>query len=230
MGLGSSILATTGFQNRAYQNKKELKGLLEEVFKTETKELEYVQTTLRSAKDIYTRGGNVTMKYRDQIFRMHYDNRRVLASESSIPPTIEKLVDSVPVPEISVGKNLRYLGSILKKKQYSRFISSKGVKNVYEKSSEVPLRNFIKGLLSSPPLFNLPTNAFESYVSVLDFIKRYDPSIKMSEDRLVKYKLRKVKLGKIQRTKECEDFVKYVKQRFPLFDESGFYLSPVKLS
>lgn len=78
MGLGSKILATTGFQNRAYGDKQELKELLISVFKSETKEVEYVQSSLRSAKDIYKHGGNVTMKFRDQIFRMHYDNRRQL--------------------------------------------------------------------------------------------------------------------------------------------------------
>jgi hypothetical protein len=46
--------------------------------KTENKTIEFVQSRLRSASDIYKRGGHVTMVRRDQLFRMHYDNRRQL--------------------------------------------------------------------------------------------------------------------------------------------------------
>lgn len=79
MGFESKILATTGFQNRMYSNKKELLDLLIECFKSEPKTLEYIQNSLRSATEIYKKGGHVTMKYRDQVFRMHYDNRRALS-------------------------------------------------------------------------------------------------------------------------------------------------------
>jgi hypothetical protein len=79
IGFESQILATTGFQNRSYKNREELVELLTGVMKSETRTLEFVQSSLRSASDIFKGGGNVTGKYRDQIFRMHYDNRRVLA-------------------------------------------------------------------------------------------------------------------------------------------------------
>lgn len=78
MGLESGIQASTGFQTKVYRNRQQLLTLFEGVLKSERKELEYVQSSLRSAKEVYKDGGNVTMKYRDQIFRMHYDNRRVL--------------------------------------------------------------------------------------------------------------------------------------------------------
>ena len=58
--------------------KKELLTLLEGCLKSEVKTIEYVQSSLRSASEIYKEGGNVTPKYRDQQFRMHYDNRRLL--------------------------------------------------------------------------------------------------------------------------------------------------------
>ena len=78
MGFESRIISTTGFQNRMYSNRKELLELLIDCFKSEPKTLEYIQTSLRSATEIYKKGGHVTMKYRDQLFRMHYDNRRAL--------------------------------------------------------------------------------------------------------------------------------------------------------
>lgn len=50
-----------------------------------------MQSRLRSATDIKKKGGHVTMQYRDQRqrFRMHYENRRVLLWETTIPTSIK---------------------------------------------------------------------------------------------------------------------------------------------
>lgn len=78
LGFESKIIATTGFQNRSVRNKQYLRDLLVNCIKTESKTIEFIQSRLRSASEIYKKGGHVTMQYRDQLFRMHYDNRRVL--------------------------------------------------------------------------------------------------------------------------------------------------------
>lgn len=49
-----------------------------ETFFSENKTIEYFQSRLRSAKDVYKNGGHVTMVYKDQQFRMHFYNKRVL--------------------------------------------------------------------------------------------------------------------------------------------------------
>lgn len=54
------MLATTGFQNKVYKNRNDLLLQLENVMKTENKVVEFVQSSLRSASDIYKKGGNVT--------------------------------------------------------------------------------------------------------------------------------------------------------------------------
>jgi hypothetical protein len=74
----SKIIATTGFQHRVYGSKTEMLEGFISTFKSEHKTLEFIQSRLRSASEIYKKGGQVTMVYRDQLFRMHYDNRRVL--------------------------------------------------------------------------------------------------------------------------------------------------------
>jgi len=78
LGLESKIIATTGIQHRVFDGKDQmLKGFIS-IFKSENKTIEYVQGRLRSASDIYKKGGHVTMVRRDQLFRMHFDNRRIL--------------------------------------------------------------------------------------------------------------------------------------------------------
>jgi hypothetical protein len=79
-----------------------------DTFKSDDKTLEYIQSRLRSATDIYKHGGHVTMVYRDQLFRMHYDNKRVLVDDR-LGLTEEVLLDSKPLQNISQGENLRFI-------------------------------------------------------------------------------------------------------------------------
>jgi len=78
LGIESKIIATTGIQHRVFAGKEAMLKCFLEVVKSENKTIEYVQGRLRSASEIYKRGGHVTMESRDQLFRMHFDNRRVL--------------------------------------------------------------------------------------------------------------------------------------------------------
>lgn len=78
LGFGSRIMATTGFQNKLYSDKEEMKEVFSQALKSEKKTIGFVQHRLRSATDIYKKGGHVISTYKDQIFRLHFDNRRVL--------------------------------------------------------------------------------------------------------------------------------------------------------
>jgi len=78
IGIESRIIATTGFQHNIYPQKYDMLEILIETFQSESKTIEYIQSRLRSATDIFKKGGHVTMVYKDQQFRMHYDNKRVL--------------------------------------------------------------------------------------------------------------------------------------------------------
>lgn len=224
MGYSSRIIATTGFQNRTYIDKKELFCVLEGVIKSEEKVIEYTMSSLRSASEIYKKGGHVTMKHRDQLFRLHYDNRRVLDVVTSIPPNVEKLVDSQPLQSIKHGRGLRFICALRKKSTYSKFTASKE-NTVYKNDGEIAIRKFLKSALSVPPLFNIPSSSFESNRDLLAFVKAYNTEIKISVEVLSRYKRRGVKIGKIKRTKDAMKFTSYVKTRFPSFDEDQFYLT-----
>jgi len=76
-GLGSEIKATTGFQRKG-MSKSNLFELFNDTMGTSEKQLEYIQTSLRSATDISKKGGHVVQTYRDSAFTMKYDNRRLI--------------------------------------------------------------------------------------------------------------------------------------------------------
>jgi transposase len=191
--------------------------------KTENKTLEFVQSSLRSASDIYKKGGHVTMNYRDQLFRMHFDNRRQIEWETTIPSTIEELMDSKPLENINQGQNLRFISKIAKTKLYGRYTSGKKLSN-YKSKEEIVERNFLKGLLSKPPLFNLHRNELKRYKDIVEWLKEYNPKTKVTEDSLSYLKSKvSIKIMKVERTKECENFISFIKQRFKYFEDEEFF-------
>jgi len=193
--------------------------------KTDNKTIEYIQTTLRSASDIYKRGGHVTMQYRDQLFRMHFDLRRVLNWETTIPSTIEVLIDSKPLLDLEQGHNLRVIGRLAKNKLFGKFTSAGRRKRKYKNAKEVVVRNFIKGLVSTPPLFNLKRSELFTNKCIIDYINAYDPTIKISENSISQLKryVSSVKWVPLQKTKESVEFINYVKITFKDFDEDSYY-------
>lgn len=84
--------------------------MFRETLNTEIKTIEFIQSRLRSATDVYKQGGHVTKIYRDQQFRMHFDNKRVL-----IPLNNNiGLMDSKPLNTVKHGENLRYISKLPK--------------------------------------------------------------------------------------------------------------------
>jgi len=55
------------------------------------KRIEYIQTSLRSASDIYNKGGHVVLVYKDRSFNLDYDNKRCIIENNS-----SSLLDTKP--------------------------------------------------------------------------------------------------------------------------------------
>ena len=93
-------------------------------------------------------------------------------------------MDSKPLEDITQGQNLRFIGRICKNKQYGKYINSgKGLRK-YRGKDEIAVRNFLKALLSTPPLFNLSRDGFYSIESIIEFIHCFNPSIKLTKSGL----------------------------------------------
>lgn len=246
MGIDSRIKATTGFQTRGYTH-DELTDLLTQRLQTEDKELEYTQTSLRSAYEIYKDGGHVTMVYNERIFRLHYDNRRVIDDssyntgsgyenlitdgiskvENAIVDVSNVLLDSRPVQDITRCKNQRFLSKIAKLKIYNRETSQSStmLRSRYKGQIELAIRTLLKGLLSTPTMFNLGVNPFNNYEEIVDYINSYPNkgNLRISKYSLSKLRNRTPIFKSVPKTKETLDFVEFVKEKFPNFDAESFF-------
>jgi len=78
LGLSGGIKALTG-----YQRSEPIELTIEKVHKSfnSTKTLPFIQTSLRSAKEIFLEGGHSTMKYSERIFNLKFDNRREITQQ-----------------------------------------------------------------------------------------------------------------------------------------------------
>lgn len=224
LGIESQIKATTGFQSRTISKNDMLASFIDKM-QSKEKYFEYIQTSLRSAKEIYKKGGHVTMTYKDQMFRLQYDNRRRIIVNDELENNFDwsnQLLDSNPVKDVEECKTLRYLSKLHKKTIYNKHTTG-SVGRIYKKYDDLAIRNFVKGFVCQPPNFGLKGNEFKEYNDLINFILEYKPKFKISKSSISHLKNRKLILKGVPRTKETELFVVYVKKKIPHFNENEFF-------
>jgi hypothetical protein len=220
LGKDSNIKATTGFQSRNY-SLNELETQFREVLGRDDKTMEFAQTSFRSALDIYKGGGHVTKVYKDQVFRLMFDNRRIIQDSGLGKIDASKvLLDSKPVPDAETSRSLRAMSKMYKQRTYNKESSIRSG-NKYKDYTELAVRNFIKGLLSKPVMYNLE-GTLNSYTEIIEFIKEYDNNIKVSKQSISNLKNRKMIFKSVPRTKDTLRFVEYVKSKIERFDDRNF--------
>lgn len=88
------VSAATGFQTRGIP-----RDFLHDVFCNCMKEgssFEYIQNSLRTATDIYKKGGHMSMVYKDRLYSMSYDNKRVIQRNDNKQRCDVSMLDSKP--------------------------------------------------------------------------------------------------------------------------------------
>lgn len=208
----SGIMAATGFQ-KGSASLSEIQSLFFDKLKSNDKTLLFLRSSLRSALDIYKEGGHVTRTYSDQVFRLMYDNKRIIVDSNNT------LLDSVPLNKADIGELLRYIGNLPKTKQYSRNSSSANL-NKYSNNIELIVRNFVKALLNNQ--LGLDINSFENYKHIVSYLSKYSNDIKISENYISQLK-RRGSFVKVPWSIENEKFVNYVKLKFPNFDSNKIW-------
>ena len=228
------ISAATGFQTKFYNNDFIIKEITKRLDNSELDNtIEFVQTGLRSASDVYKQGGNVIAKYSDRLFSFSYDNKRCII-ENKENKENKKLFDSKPWASVSEFESIRTLTDTVSKtihKQNS-FYTTGGSKS-YKSYLETGVRGFIKVCFNTEkdpnnPLLNIygiSSGIFENYQSLIEFIYGYEPAqeVKLSVSSISKLKLRNTISRAVPRTKENELFINYIKEHIDTFNSELFF-------
>ena len=199
LGIESKIKATTGFQSFGY-TQDELIAFFKNILSSKDKYFELAaptQSTLRGANEIYKKGGHVTMTYKDQIFRLLYDNRREIIEPLNFKSLdfSNCIIDSMPLYSIEECKKIRFISKIQRTSVYNKNTTKSGLsKTVYKHYLDLAVKNFIKGYLNIEPLFGLQGNEFKNYKEMIDFILTYEPAkhIRISSQSISNLKHRKL--------------------------------------
>lgn len=210
----------TGYQ-KGSNSISDVYELVNKTMDSEEKSFMFLTKQLRSAKEIYLHGGQVTMKYSDQIYRVMYDNKRFIIDkegEKELDPT-KTILDSKPLEKVEDGRLLRFVSNLPKTVSYAKTTSIR-MGNKYKKSDELVYRNFIKALLKDE--LNLDSSSFKNYKEIIEFIKIFWPDCRITENYVAQLK-RRGNYVRVPRTEMSTNFVDYVKERFPNFDSENFF-------
>lgn len=219
MGLGSEIRAATGFQSNGL-DLDVIRSEFLNVLGSEEKSLEFIQSRLRSGKDVYLKGGHVVMKYSDRKFSLTYDNKRLIIDKDVQTLDLSKqILDSIPMPDIDTCESVRCLSKMLRGKEYNRNLSRKLENKNYKTIIETAVRTFIKGLLAEEPMFGLDRTIMSRYSSIIKFVQDFEGLQKMplSKSSISHLKNRRCIIKTVPRSTETIEFANYIKDKFPNF-------------
>jgi len=137
------ISAATGFQTSKLEKNFIIDCFSNIITRVDmNKRIEYIQTSLRSASDIYNKGGNVVLVYKDRSFNLEYDNKRCIIENNS-----SSLLDTKPWDNIVGYEKIRVLKSSVINPVYVKGLST-GQSKVYKTHLETCVRSFIKACLA----------------------------------------------------------------------------------
>jgi hypothetical protein len=216
-------MAMTGYQ-KGNLSVSEVEKNITSLMRSEDKSFNFLKQQLRSAKDIHTKGGHVTRVNSDQIYRVMFDNKRIILDNSEKSDK-DMLLDSRPLNKVEEGMLVRYISNLPKSVKYSKNIQN--ISSRYKSKKEVLFRNFLKALLNDE--LNLNSNLFKNYRDIVDYIKDYDSSYSISENYIAQLKRRgnfvKVpyNVGKKSKDLFIEGFITYVLIKFPDFNKDGLF-------
>lgn len=214
------ISAATGFQTRNLEKSFLIEEISRIIKNDECKTIEFIQTGLRSASDIYKKGGHVIAKYSDRSFNMDYDNKRCIIENG------ENLLNSSPWKSINEYGKIRILKETITKPVFTKgFVVSQS--KSYKSYIETSVRAFVKACLSNNlnNRYGIPFDAFKSYKSIIEFIHKHEPArtVKLSLSSMSRLKNRNSISRTVPRTIENESFVSYVKENINLFESERFF-------
>lgn len=163
---------------------------------------------------MFEKGGHATSVYKDQTFRLKFDNRRLITNNNP-KSEINNLLDSRPIKNAKACGDLRKLGNIMTKLYDKTTHTLTG--SLYKSKVDLAIRNFIRLYLDNTPGYGLEKGTFKGYKDIIKFVKGFDKGARISKQSISNLKHRRVILQLVPNVRETREFVDYIKTIFPDF-------------
>lgn len=230
MGIEGKMMAATGFQKQGFE-KTDLVNLFKGILSSKEKLFEFSRMSLRSAKDIFDKGGHVTKVIKDQTFRLFFDNRRDVIFPAELKAKIKhnlskNLLDSNPLRDTNHCKTLRFISKFPITVPFNKNNTNRA-QTKYKHDYELVVRNFIKAYYSKNEKFGLKGTEFKTIQNLIDFIYGISStkdikSLRITQNSVSKLKNRKMIWKPVERNITTEALVEQIKFRLPHFKEEVF--------
>ena len=149
-------------------------------------------------------------------------------NEVFLPLTLNKddytLRDSKPLKNSVTCFNIRTIANKFRFNEYNQRTSFSFNKK-YKNYTDIAVKSFIKGLLSTPPKYPDISIELNKYDKIIEFVKCFDPKYKISKSSLSNLKNRKLINKQIPKNDDTIRFIEYVKLRYPQFKDKFFFSS-----
>jgi len=132
------------------------------------------------------------------------------------------LLDTLPLIDSDKCFNIRSIANRFRVNDYNQR-TSKSQNTKYKDYTDLAIRNFIKCILTQPPLFPKIASDLKDYSSIINFIKGFKIDYRISKQSLSNLKHRPLIKRQVPKTDETILFISYVKTKYSEFDETLFF-------
>jgi len=132
------------------------------------------------------------------------------------------LLDTSPLVDSDKCYNLRSIANRFRVNEYNQRTSISNNKK-YKDFTDLAIRNFVKIILSEPPLFPKIASDLKDYTGIIKFIKGFKIDYRITKPSLSNLKNRPLIKRQVPRTDETILFISYVKAKYNDFDETLFF-------
>lgn len=211
LGLESDLKAATGFQSKSFKH-EDLVNLFQSSFNHD-KTIHYLQFSLRSATDIFKKGGSVSGKYQERDFKLVFDNRREILSDG---------LKSRPWNNVETCKLARFISKMDRRKfSETSFLPAQDLISGKTTYINTAIRLLIRAFYHSNSIFG-----YEFTVSIdRKFINSElkDLGINVSLNYISKQKQVRFIKNAVPLVDATKVLVDKIKQKYPNFDEGQFF-------
>ena len=208
----------TGYQ--ISDPKNELLNLIQAAF-NDSKNIRFMQFSLRSALTVFKNGGFVTGDYKERNFSLCYDNKRQLIEKDKEKDNNLTFFESIPHHSVQDCLLIRKMAQLHRTKYNERYPMTGNTDNQYSSYIKIMVRMLVRLLYQEPDLFNLNPSLKISRLIIYEIFNSM--GVRLSLNYISQQKTNPFIPYSVPRTISTEEFLIKFQGYFPNFKSDKLF-------